>query len=314
MPRVEDERLIIGYDSSDDASVFKVSDDLVVVQTIDFFPPMVDDPYAFGQIAAANAISDVYAMGATPVTALNLICVPSCLSHEITREILRGGADKAMEAGLVIAGGHSIEDTEPKYGLSVMGLCHPDNIRRNDTPRVGDVLILTKPLGTGAVTTALKADLLDPESIQASIECMAKLNRVASECADGLDVSAVTDVTGFGLLGHLAEMAGQGEVTCVVESVAVPFLPGAEQMAREGILPGGAYKNRGFVGDRVAIDPDVPLDIQDLLYDPQTSGGLLLAMRESDMDRYLERMRERGDEAHVIGRIEPFRGTILAVR
>ena len=307
LPRVHDERLIVGYDSSDDASVYLVREDLAIVQTIDFFPPIVDDPYEFGLIAAANAISDTYAMGSTPVTALNLILVPSCLPQEVVREILRGGADKAMEAGLVIAGGHSIEDEEPKYGLSVMGLAHPDDLWYNDTPRIGDMLVLTKALGTGCLTTAMKVELISKETERLVIDTMARLNKNAAEAARKVNVSAVTDVTGFGLLGHAAEMAGKANrCTLLLDSSKIPFLPEALEQAAGGILPAGAYKNRSYVGEKVKFAKTTALAITDLMFDPQTSGGLLIAMSPNDVPAYLSEMENRGEKAFVIGEVAEF--------
>ncbi len=304
LPKAENPHLLVGYDSDDDACVYLASEEVAIIQTIDFFPPVVDDPYDFGRIAAANALSDVYAMGAHPKTALNLLCFPGCLDLAVVRRILEGGADKCLEAGAVIAGGHSIEDDEPKYGLSVMGLCHPDAIRRNDTPRVGDHLVLTKALGTGALSTGAKAQLLDPETERLMVETMARLNRYAFEASVGLDISASTDITGFGLLGHAKEMAGKDrKVTIEIDSQKVPLLPQAMEMALDGILPGGCYANRAFVGDQVAIGEGVELALADLMYDPQTSGGLLLAMPEADSRVYLEKLESIGHEAWVIGRV-----------
>ena len=305
---------MIGYESDDDACVYVVSKDIAIIQTVDFFPPVVDDPYDFGRIAAANAISDVYAMGAEPKTALNLLCISNCLDMGVVRKILEGGADKCMEAGVVVAGGHSIEDEEPKFGLSVMGLCHPDKIRRNKTPRIGDVLVLTKPIGTGALSTGAKADLLNKETLSLMVETMAKLNRNAFEASISLDVSASTDVTGFGLLGHAKEMAGgKASVTLEIDSRRVPLLPHALDMARDGILPAGAYRNRSFVGNHVVFEEDVSLAMTDLMFDPQTSGGLLLAMREQDVEPYLSALHERGDVAWIIGRVLPAEGTAIKV-
>ena len=314
LPKVKNDRLLVGYESDDDACVYLVSEDLALVQTVDFFPPVVDDPYDFGRIAAANALSDVYAMGAIPKTALNLLCFSSCLDLDIVRRILEGGADKCMEAGVAVAGGHSIEDQEPKFGLSVMGLCHPDQIRRNDTPRLDDVLILTKALGTGALSTAAKADLLEADTVTIMVETMARLNKKAFEASEGLDVSASTDITGFGLLGHAREMAGKDQrVTLEIDSRLVPLLPQAMAMAQDGILPGGAYKNRHFVGDRVAFDDQIPLALTDLMFDPQTSGGLLLVMREADSQTYLDKLAGMGEEAWIIGRVRPYQKVPLRV-
>lgn len=314
MPKKIDDRLLVGYETDDDACVYLVSDDIAVIQTVDFFPPVVDDPYDYGRIAAANALSDVYAMGAVPKTALNLLCFSSCMDLAVVRRILEGGADKCVEAGVTIAGGHSIEDEEPKYGLSVMGLCHPDQIRRNNTPRAGHQLVLTKALGTGALSTGAKADLLDKETEQRMVNTMAKLNKYAFEASLGLQVSASTDITGFGLLGHMREMAGNdGDITLELDSRSVPFLPQALDMARDGILPGGTYRNRDYVGDRVHIDKEIPMALTDLMFDPQTSGGLLLAMKEDDVDTYLSTLRGMGEEAWPVGRVLPWQGVAIRV-
>ena len=287
---------------------------MALVQTVDFFPPVVDDPYDYGCIAAANALSDVYAMGATPKTALNLLCFSSCMDLAVVRRILEGGADKCMEAGVTIAGGHSIEDEEPKYGLSVMGLCHPDQIRRNNTPLAGHQLVLTKALGTGALSTGAKADLLDKQTVTIMIETMARLNKYAFEASVGLDVSASTDITGFGLLGHMREMAGdKGGVTLELDSRSVPLLPQALDMARDGILPGGTYRNRDYVGDRAQIDEEVPLALTDLMFDPQTSGGLLLAMAEDHVGTYLDTLGGMGQQAWLVGRVLPWQGVAIRV-
>ena len=314
LPKVKNDRLLVGYESDDDACVYLASEDLALIQTVDFFPPVVDDPYDFGRIAAANALSDVYAMGAIPKTALNLLCFSSCLDLDIVRRILEGGADKCMEAGVAVAGGHSIEDQEPKFGLSVMGLCHPDQIRRNDTPRLDDLLILSKALGTGALSTAAKAGLLEADTEKLMVETMARLNKQAFEASQGLDVSASTDITGFGLLGHAREMAGKDQrVTLEIDSRLVPLLPQAMAMAEDGMLPGGAYKNRHFVGDRVVFDQAIPLALTDLMFDPQTSGGLLLAMREADSQTYLDKLAAMGEEAWIIGRVTPYQKVPLRV-
>lgn len=314
MPQFANDRLLIGYDSDEDASVYLVSNEIAIVQTVDFFPPIVDDPYDYGRIAAANALSDVYAMGATPKTALNLLCISSCLDLAIVRKILEGGADVCMKAGVVVTGGHSIEDEEPKFGLSVMGLCHPDEIRRNNTPRIGDILVLTKPIGTGALATGAKADLLKEQTQHLMVETMARLNRNAFEASRSLNISASTDITGFGLLGHAKEMAaGEKAVTLEIDSRRLPLLPQALEMAQNGILPGGTYRNRSFVGDQVVFGHDVPLALADLMFDPQTSGGLLLAMRENELEQYLSAMRDLKEEAWPIGRVLPFEGSAIKV-
>ena len=314
MPKVSDPRLLVGYESDDDACVYLVSEEVALVQTVDFFPPVVDDPYDYGRIAAANALSDVYAMGAEPKTALNLLCFSGCLDLDIVRRILEGGADKCLEAGVAVAGGHSIEDEEPKFGLSVMGLCHPDKIRRNDTARAGDVLVLTKALGTGALSTAAKAKLIDEETEKALVDSMAGLNRYAFEASVDLDVSASTDITGFGLLGHVKEMTGRNrQITMAIESRKLPLLPQALEMAEEGMLPGGCYRNRDFVGDLVSFEKDIPLALTDLMFDPQTSGGLLLAMREEAALAYLDLLGRDGREAWIIGHVLPAEAVAIRV-
>ncbi len=253
-------------------------------------------------------------MGAVPKTALNLLCFSACLDLAIVRRILEGGADKCLEAGVTVAGGHSIEDEEPKYGLSVMGWCHPGRIRRNNTARTGHRLVLTKPLGTGALSTGAKADLLDRESLEIMVETMAGLNKYAFEASAGLDVSASTDITGFGLLGHMREMAGDDRrITLQLDSRSLPLLPRALDMARDGILPGGTYRNRGYVGDQVAFEKEIPVALTDLMFDPQTSGGLLLAMPEDDVRTYLDAMRGQGREAWQVGRVLPWQGVAIRV-
>lgn len=283
----QDPNLLVGFDRSDDASVYRVSDDLALVQTVDFFPPIADDPYLFGQIAAANALSDVYAMGGEPKLALNLMCVPKDMPQEAVRQILRGGYDKVYEAGCLITGGHSILDPEPKYGLAVTGFVRPDRVLTNSGARPGDVLLLTKPLGVGVLTTANKGGVAEEADMDRAYRQMAALNRSARDIMVNYRVHGCTDVTGFGFLGHLLEMAQGSGVSVRVETANLAFLPGAEDFARMGVLPEGMYRNRRFAESQV--DPGgVPLYLQDLLYDPQTSGGLLIAVDPADADE-LER-------------------------
>jgi len=279
--------------------------DLALVQTVDFFTPVVDDPYTFGQIAAANALSDIYAMGAAPLTALNLVAFPICtLGASTLQEILRGGCDKVAEAGAVILGGHSIEDDEPKYGLSVTGVVHPDRIVSNQGARAGDWLVLTKPLGTGVLATALKAGLLDPETERSLGETMATLNAGACRAMLQVGVSACTDITGFGLLGHLRELALNSGVDLEVDATAVPYLPQARKLAGQGIVPAGAYNNRKYLAPYVEALGTVGAAEQDLLYDPQTSGGLVLAVDESRKEDLLAALRQEGVRRFgVIGRV-----------
>lgn len=273
------------------------------MQTVDFFPPMVDDPYVFGQIAAANALSDVYAMGGTPTLAMNLLCVPSCLGVETVSEILRGGADKAAEAGCSIAGGHTITDQEPKYGLCVSGFLDPRMLLRNSSAREGDALILTKALGTGVLTTARKGELLSEEALQPAIDSMRRLNRDAAEAARGLGAHACTDITGFGLAGHLCEMAEGSGLTAVLDAQAIPLLPHALSMARMGMIPGGAYRNRDHFGPRIALGA-LSTELADLLFDPQTSGGLLFALPAARARTLTGHLRDRGLVAAEIGHMD----------
>ncbi len=300
---MQDERLVVGFDSSDDAAVYLVRDDLAAIHTVDFFPPIVDDPYAFGQIAAANSLSDVYAMGGTPNLAMNLICFPSCLDLQTVRAILEGGADKVREAGAVIAGGHSIEDSEPKYGLCVTGYAHPDDILRNDRARPGDKLVLTKPLGTGILTTAAMAELLDEQQVRDMTAVMAALNKNAQRAMMPVHPSACTDVTGFGFLGHLCELARGSGLSVVIDSKSVPVLPGVLELASEGIIPAGTYRNMDFVADEVLVDPSVPQALSDVLYDPQTSGGLLISVPEARSGELMQRLEAEGVAAALVGEV-----------
>ena len=304
LPKFEDGRLLVGLETSDDAAIYKISDDIAVIQTLDFFTPVVDDPYLFGQIAAANALSDVYAMGGVPKLALNIVCFPNCLDVEILGEIRRGGADKVKEAGAVLAGGDSVQDDEPKYGLSVTGFVHPDKVYKNSGCRPGDVLILTKQIGSGVVNTAVKAQMASQEAAQESARVMASLNRKAGEAAAAYTVHACTDVTGFGLLGHCAEMAKAGNVTLDISVGDVAYLKGAKDYARMGLVPAGAYRNREFVQPDLD-DGNIEEVYLDLLCDPQTSGGLLFSVPEAEAAGLLSDLRGRKieTEVSVIGRV-----------
>jgi selenide,water dikinase len=281
LPRPDDDRLLVGFDTADDAAVYRISDDLAVVSTADFFTPIVDDPYSFGQIAAANALSDVYAMGGRPVTALNLVAFSiDSLGGDVLREILRGGQDKAAEAGVAIAGGHSIDDPEPKYGLAVTGLVDPRALVRNSTARAGDELWLTKPVGGGAATTALKRETAPPGLEDRVVDVMARLNAEASAAAVAAGASAMTDVTGFGLLGHLHELASASGVAAQVDAAAVPAIDGVEELLAgpEPPVAGGTRRNREWVGGAVDWDEGVAEERRWLLCDAMTSGGLLVAL------------------------------------
>ncbi len=295
---------MVGYNTSDDACVYQVKEDLVAVQTVDFFPPMVDDAYLYGQIAAANALSDVYAMGAQPRVALNIVCFPNCLPQEILRDILAGGYDKVKEAGAVIAGGHSIEDETPKYGLSITGFAHPKDIWANHGAKDGDVLVLTKALGSGIINTAAKADLVDEEHYRLAVKTMATLNKSAFEAGRKIGLSACTDITGFGLLGHLCEMLSGSEMSASIDALKVPILPGALALAEEGVLPKNTYTNRAYFTEKITLTSDVPLAMQDLLFDPQTSGGMLMSLPEEKVDDLMEQLEKSDVMAAVIGKVQ----------
>jgi len=273
--------VIVGLSRADDAGVYKISDDLALIQTVDFFTPVVDDPYMFGQIAAANALSDVYAMGGVPRTAMNLVCFPAKeMDLSVLREIVQGGIDKVKEAGCVLIGGHTVEDKELKYGLSVTGVVHPDRVLTKGALQAGDRLVITKPLGTGIVNTAIKAGLASQAVTDRVTRQMAALNRQAARVMDGFSVHACTDVTGFGLIGHLAEMVEQSGCSVRIESAAVPRIEEAIEYAAMGLIPAGAYRNREFRAKMVHRGPAVKLSVEDLFYDPQTSGGLLICAAE----------------------------------
>lgn len=307
LPRLESERLVVGFDASDDACVWDLGDGRGLISTTDFFPPMVDDPFLFGQVAATNALSDVYAMGGSPALALNLLCFPNCLGIEVAGQILAGGAETCRRAGCVVAGGHSINDPEPKYGLAVTGFVPLDERLENGGAREGDAIVLTKALGTGVLTTAHKGGLLDDAGLKVATDSMTTLNdapvRLAREL--GCWPHAATDVTGFSLMGHACEMAEASGVTLRLEASAVPVMPRAREMAALGLIPSGAYRNRDFFGPRVALDDSLPLDLADVLFDPQTSGGLLLSLCEEDAERLASALRDEGLPAVVIGRAVP---------
>ncbi len=289
----------------DDAGVYKLTDDLAIIQTIDFFTPIVDDPYTFGQIAVANALSDVYAMGGKPLTAMNVVCFPrEKLNISVLQEILRGGADKLCEAGVVLVGGHSIDDTELKYGLSVTGTVHPQRLVTNSGARPGDNIILTKPLGTGIINTALKAGVAPEETVAKVTRCMATLNDKASELMQEVGVHACTDVTGFGLIGHSVQLARNSQVGFNINIASIPFFPEASEFAKWGVCPGGLGRNREFYSTAVSISDEVPTHMQDVLFDPQTSGGLLICLAPDKAELLLGQLRETGiEDAAIIGKV-----------
>ena len=303
----QDPNLLVGFDRSDDASVYKISDTLALVQTVDFFPPIADDPYLFGQIAATNALSDVYAMGGEPKLCLNIMAVPKDMPPEAVHDLLRGGYDKVYEAGALITGGHSILDDEPKYGLAVTGFVHPDKMLTNAGARPGDVLLFTKPLGLGVLTTAAKAELVPPAVLERACGLMTTLNKAARDVMVQYRVHACTDVTGFGLLGHSLELAQGGGVELEIDAKAVDFLPEAAELAIMGVLPEGMYRNRAFAQD--AVDPgETELWRQDLFYDPQTSGGLLMAVDPEDAEALYRALKPAVPSAQRIGTVREYRG------
>ena len=291
--------------TGDDAAVYRLSDETAIVQTVDFFPPMVDDPRAFGEIAAANALSDIYATGAKPLTALNIVAFPSDQPKEVLREILRGGAEKAKEAGCLIVGGHTISDKEPKYGMAVTGIVEPGKQLTNDNAQAGDALVLTKPLGTGAITSAAKAGQADPEVLRTAIRHMVTLNRAAAEAAMEVGSTACTDVTGFSLLGHLRGMAQASGVGATIFNSKVPLIPGAYELAVErGLITDGTNRNREYLDECVTWSDGLPEDLWKILYDPQTSGGLLLSVPQAKADELVRALHGKGvTDAVIVGKI-----------
>ena len=304
LPRGEkDPNLLVGYDSRDDAAVYRITDDIALVQTVDFFPPMVDDPYTFGQIAAANALSDIYAMGGEVKTALNLVCFPESMDLNILGEILRGGAEKVAEAGGSLAGGHSIADTGVKYGLSVTGLVTPKKMYTNDSGQPGDQLILTKALGVGLLCTANRVGEAAPEHMAGAIASMTTLNKTAAEISRRYAVHAATDVTGFSFLGHLHEMMG-GKLSCIIDAQSIPVLPGAEKAADEFLYTAAGQRNRNHTGPYVTFE-DLPFAMEEVLFDPQTSGGLLLAVAPEDASALEAELQAASLPAKIVGEIVP---------
>ncbi len=295
LPRWENENVLIGYDTADDAGVYKISDDLALVQTVDFFTPVVDDPYTFGAIAAANAVSDVYAMGGRAISALSILGWPAGEDEEVLSQIMAGGADKLKEAGVSVLGGHSINDPEVKFGYAVTGLIHPERVKPNAGAKEGDVLLFTKKIGTGVISSALKKGIVKQEHVDGAMQSMLTLNRAAAEAMEELEVHGVTDVTGFGLLGHAREMALASNVTLEIVAGDVRFLDGALDYARAGALSGGLANNRDFVASCV----EGASDVDDLLYDPQTSGGLLISLPEKEAAAYMKKL----PAAYRLGRV-----------
>ncbi|WP_106769803.1 selenide, water dikinase SelD [Paenibacillus faecalis] len=303
-PAEHDPNLLVGLDTSDDAGVYRLTDDLAIVQTVDFFTPIVDDPYSFGQVAAANAISDIYAMGGKPLTALNIVAFPiSTLDKQVLSDILRGAGDKLKEAGVTLVGGHSIDDKEPKFGLAVTGIVHPDKVRTNSGAKPGDALILTKPIGVGILTSSIKKDLLSEEEVARVTSIMAGLNRTAAEIMERYNVHACTDVTGFGLMGHSLEMAKGSHVGITITKDHVPVLPRVREMAEAGVIPGGTKNNHNHVSDSVDFPEHMDQIDRWILCDAVTSGGLLIAVEEGDAETLLQELLDAGVEAGLIGRV-----------
>lgn len=301
-PAPSNPNLLVGLDTSDDAGVYRLSDELALVQTVDFFTPIVDNPYDFGQIAAANAISDIYAMGGKPLTVLNIVAFPiSTLDKRILSEILRGAADKVQEAGATLVGGHSIDDKEPKFGLAVTGLVHPERVRTNAGALPGDRLILTKPIGVGIMTTSIKKDQLSPEEVKRVTGVMTTLNKTSAEIMNRYTVHACTDVTGFGLLGHSLEMAKGSGAGLVIENDAVPVLPRARELAELGFVPGGTKNNFAHVSDEVTFPAGLDQVGRWILCDAVTSGGLLIAVAGDQAEQLQRELTKAGVEASVIG-------------
>lgn len=297
----KDDRLIVGYDKSDDASVYVIDENTALIQTTDFFPPIVDEPYLYGKIAATNALSDVYAMGGEPKLALNIMCAAEGMSDETIREILRGGYDAAYDAGAIITGGHTIKGAEPIYGLAVSGFVHPQKVLTNSNAKAGDVLILTKPLGVGIITTGAKADLVESDVMDRIYAQMATLNKAARDIMVQYHVHSCTDVTGFGLLGHSYEMAQGSECSIHLQVEKIPYHKEALELALMGLIPAGAYRNREYAQQGVAMGKDIPRAMQDIFYDPQTSGGLLFAIPCEEADDCLARLQQTIPEAAIVG-------------
>lgn len=309
---MESENLIVGIETSDDAAVYRLSDEIAVIQTLDFFTPVVDDPYTFGQIAAANSLSDVYAMGGKPTVALNIVCFPNCLNIDILGEILRGGADKVIEAGAIVMGGHSVQDDEPKYGLSVMGIVHPDKVLKNYGCKVGEVLILTKPLGTGIINTAIKAELASKEAYDIAVKVMCTLNKYAGEIIIEYDISACTDITGFGIMGHCYEMASGSNISLKLFKEKIPYIKEAKEYAKIGLVPAGSYNNKSYLEGKYELR-SIPEWLEDILFDPQTSGGLLVSCTPLEAEKLMSRLNKLELKSVIIGEVIPLQDKYIIV-
>ena len=313
LPKMESKNLMVGIETSDDAAVYKINAETAIIQTLDFFTPIVDDPYIFGQIAAANSLSDVYAMGGKPIVALNIVCFPSCLPIEVLGEILKGGADKVLEAGAVVVGGHSVDDNEPKYGLSVTGIVHPSKVLKNNGCIHGEIIILTKPLGTGIISTAIKGEIASKEAYEAAVNIMTTLNKYAAEAIFGHKISACTDITGFGLMGHGYEMASGSNVTLKLYKGAIPYIEEAKTYAKMGLVPEGTYKNRSYIDGKYKL-LGVPVWLSDILFDPQTSGGLLFTCSKEDGKKIMEKLNKLQLKSAIIGEVLAFNENYIIVQ
>lgn len=302
LPKMHDDNLLVGIETSDDAAVYKLTDDIATIQTLDFFTPVVDDPYTFGAIAAANSLSDIYAMGGKPTVAMNIVCFPKCLPIDVLGEILKGGADKVIESGAVVIGGHSVEDDEPKFGLSVMGLVHPDKILKNHGCKVGDALVLTKPIGTGVINTAIKAEFASKEVYDEAVKLMTTLNKYAGEIIVKYSVNACTDVTGFGIMGHGYEMASASNITIKLFKDSIPVVSGAKEFAEMGLVPAGTYNNKSYLSGKYELR-EVDQWLEDILFDPQTSGGLLISLPKEEVNDLMKELNELDIKSAIIGEV-----------
>jgi selenide,water dikinase len=305
--------IIVGLDTSDDAGVIRISKETALIQTLDFFTPIVDDPYLFGQIAAANSLSDVYAMGGKPLTAMNIVCFPSCLDLGVLSEILKGGQDKIDEAGAFLMGGHTIEDDEPKYGLSVTGIVHPEKVATNSNGKPGDIVFLTKPIGTGIIATAIKGGLASKDTVEVAVKWMSTLNSAASEIMSQNGIFSCTDITGFGLAGHAKEMAKGSNATIVIKLSNIPIIDGAVEYGKMGLIPAGAHRNREYLKADMLIPEEVKLLHRDLLFDPQTSGGLLISCSKDKSIKLIDDFKNQNIPIWEIGRITEVKGPSLII-
>lgn len=299
----EDPALLVGLHTRDDAGVYQLGEDLALIQTLDFFTPMVDDPFIFGQIAATNAINDIYAMGGRPLLAMNIVCYPQCEDMTLLEKILQGGLSKVKEAGALLVGGHTVDDLEPKYGLSVSGLIHPTQIISNSSANPGDLLYLSKPLGNGVIATAIKAEMAVAQDVEEAVGWMTMLNKAGAEAMQEAGIKAATDITGFGFLGHLFELAVASDVQAEVYTEKIPFMAGALEYAGLGLIPGGAYSNRDYLEDKVIYTGAVDENRRDLLFSPETAGGLLMAVPTTKEEQFLQSMNSRNVMVWQVGRV-----------